>query len=73
MNSTLDWLDFYDNQKCNIWHQNVTKIVSFVVFQKYSSACFIVFYIIRYSEYCTCGDFARMQMCSKRDTRAGLF
>ena len=62
MNSTLDWLDFYENQKCIIWHQNVIKIVSFVVFQKYSSACFIVLHIIRYSEYRTSYDFAHMQM-----------
>ena len=44
MNSTLDWLDFYENQKCIIWHQNVTKIISFVVFLKNTvsrvSSCF---------------------------------
>jgi hypothetical protein len=32
MNSTLDWLDFYENQKCVIWHENVTKVVFVVVF-----------------------------------------
>jgi hypothetical protein len=33
------------------------------------SACFIVVYIIRYSEYCICFDFARMQMYFKSETR----
>jgi hypothetical protein len=50
------------HQKCSIWHINVTKTFSFLVSQKYSSACFIVLYIIRYSEFCTCVDFARMQI-----------
>ena len=66
MNSTLDWLDLYEHQKCVIWHANVTKVVFFVVSikkkKKYSSACFTVFYVICYSEYHACDDFARMQM-----------
>jgi hypothetical protein len=25
MNSNLDWLDFYDNQKCTIWQKKLQK------------------------------------------------
>ena len=62
MNSTLDWLDFYENQKCIIWHKKCYKNCLLRCILKNSAACFIVLYIIRYSEYCTCVDFARMQI-----------
>ena len=59
MNSTLDWVDFYENQKCIIWPLKCDKSRLLSVSE---SACFIVVCIIRYTEYRTWFDFARMRM-----------